>query len=119
MNDHLKLLTLFALTALGFTQDAPPRQVLPTFVQTLINQTEKLPVWNPPASIYRYTYNGQTVYYLSARCCDIPSTLFAEDGRILCFPSGGFAGSGDGKCTDFLSARSNETLIWQDTRRKK
>ncbi|SOD81472.1 DUF6970 domain-containing protein [Spirosoma fluviale] len=119
MHDQLKLLALFSLTALGFTQDKPSRQVLPAFVQILINQTKNQPVWTPPASIYQYTYKGKTVYYLSARCCDIPSTLFAENGQVLCSPSGGFAGSGDGKCIDFFSARTDEALIWQDSRRNR
>ena len=36
-------------------------------------QSEK--VTNPPSSIWQYEYNGKTVYFIPAHCCDIPSEL--------------------------------------------
>lgn len=71
---------------------------------------------NPPAKIYRYTYNDKIVYYLTGKCCDIPSTLYDVDGNVLCEPDGGITGKGDGRCTDFFEERSEETLIWEDKR---
>jgi hypothetical protein len=73
-------------------------------------------VWNPPAKIYSYIYNGQTVYYIPARCCDIPSTLYDQNCKIICHPDGGFSGMGDGKCNDFFSSRSDGQLVWEDPR---
>ncbi|MBD1397417.1 hypothetical protein H9Q13_09590 [Pontibacter sp. JH31] len=73
-------------------------------------------VANPPAKVYRYTYNEQEVYYLTGRCCDIPSKVYDVDGNLLCEPDGGITGKGDGRCPDFLDTRTNETLIWEDKR---
>ncbi|NDK54875.1 hypothetical protein GWO68_02995 [Pontibacter sp. BT213] len=82
----------------------------------LIQQLEKEAPANPPAKIYSYTYNGQQVYYLTSRCCDIPSKLFDNDGNQLCEPDGGITGRGDGRCADFFEKRTNETIIWEDKR---
>ncbi|TPE45637.1 hypothetical protein FJM65_05810 [Pontibacter mangrovi] len=71
---------------------------------------------NPPATIYRYTYRGQEVYFLTGRCCDVPSQLFDAEGNVLCEPDGGITGRGDGRCTDFFEQRQNETIIWEDKR---
>jgi len=74
-------------------------------------------VWNPPAKIYSYKYKEHTVYYVPARCCDFPSILYDENCNIICNPDGGFSGGGDGRCNDFFDLRSDEKLIWEDTRK--
>lgn len=90
--------------------------VIPEWVERLIEQTEGDPVGNPPLSVWRYEYKGQEVYFVPAHCCDIPGTLYDENGDILCYPDGGIKGVGDGRCTDFFTERSKEQLIWQDPR---
>lgn len=86
------------------------------WLTNLIQQLRQEKPANPPAKIYRYTYNGKVVYYLSGRCCDIPSKLYDEFGNVLCEPDGGITGKGDGRCTDFFEERSEETMIWEDKR---
>ena len=86
------------------------------WLSELISQLEQEAPANPPAKIYRYNYNNQEVYYLTGRCCDIPSRLFDKDGNQLCEPDGGITGRGDGRCPDFATQRINETLIWEDKR---
>ena len=88
----------------------------PAWVDQLIKKYESEPVGNPPQSIWRYEYNNQLVYYVPPQCCDQYSTLYDGEGAILCAPDGGITGKGDGKCSDFFDKRSNELLIWQDTR---
>ena len=90
---------------------------IPNCIKEIINTIEEGEVWNPPAKIYRYKYNGQTVYYIPSRCCDIPSILSDENCNTICSPDGGFTGNGDGKCSDFFSKRTNEILIWEDDRK--
>jgi hypothetical protein len=75
------------------------------------------PVTNPPRGVWRYSYQGQTVYYIPPMCCDIPSQLFDSDCNFICNPDGGIAGGGDGKCSDFFTTRTGEQLIWQDDRK--
>ncbi|NJD59788.1 MAG: hypothetical protein C3F13_16795 [Anaerolineales bacterium] len=82
----------------------------------LIKQYQSDPVANPPLSIWLYDYNGQPVYFVPAHCCDIFSVVYDNNGSVLCAPDGGITGTGDGKCPDFYSVRTNEQLIWQDSR---
>ena len=88
----------------------------PAWVDTLIKQFQDAPVGNPPQSIWRYQYNGQTVYYVPAQCCDMFSTLYDANGSVLCAPDGGIDGQGDRKCADFRDQRSDEVLVWKDAR---
>ena len=88
----------------------------PAWVDRLIKKFESQPIGNPPQSIWSYEYQGRTVYYIPAQCCDQYSRLYNTKGKQICAPDGGLTGSGDGKCTDFMSKRSNEHLIWKDSR---
>ena len=88
----------------------------PAWVNQLIEKFEKEPVGNPPQSIWRYDYNGETVYFVPAQCCDKFSALYDKDGRVICAPDGGITGRGDGRCPDFFSERTKEKLIWEDPR---
>jgi len=71
---------------------------------------------NPITRIFRYQYGGQTVYYISAPCCDQYSNVFDTKGKLVCQPDGGITGKGDGKCADFDKNKTNEQLVWQDPR---
>ena len=88
----------------------------PEWLTRLIQQQESQPVANPPASITRYEYNGQVVYFLPQKCCDIPSMVYDSKGIVICHPDGGISGKGDMKCPDFFEKRTNEKLIWKDAR---
>lgn len=74
-------------------------------------------VQNPPRSIYSYTYNGKTVYYVSAVCCDQYSDLYDSNCKLLGHPDGGFTGRGDGKFKEFGKNATDRKLIWQDKRK--
>ncbi|MCJ8163790.1 hypothetical protein MKJ04_02985 [Pontibacter sp. E15-1] len=89
------------------------------WLNQLIQELQEAETANPPAKIYRYTYNGQEIYYLTGRCCDIPSKVYDMYGKILCEPDGGITGRGDGRCPDFAEKRTDETLIWEDKREQK
>ena len=82
----------------------------------LINTQKNEPVADPPAFIAQYKYQGQTVYFLPQRCCDIFSNLYDAEGNIIGHPDGGITGQGDGRVPDFFATRTNETVIWSDQR---
>lgn len=88
----------------------------PPCVREKISEIAREDVRNPPAKVYSYRYEGRTVYFIPSRCCDIPSELYDENCNLLCAPDGGITGSGDGKCADFFSTRTDEHLLWEDTR---
>jgi hypothetical protein len=104
------------------------------WLQIKIWNYQSKPVSNPPRSIIKTTFESKPVYYVPAVCCDIPSELYAEDGKLICYPSGGITGNGDGKCTKFrfeyLDNKTNtktnteantkdnkNTMVWEDKRK--
>jgi hypothetical protein len=96
------------------------------WLQVKIWDYQSKPVSNPPRSIVKTTFEGKPVYYVPAVCCDIPSELYAEDGALMCYPSGGITGNGDGKCPKFrieyLDNKTNTkdnkiSIVWEDKRK--
>ena len=47
-------------------------------------------------------YDGKPSYLIPSPCCDKFDYLYDSKGAILCAPSGGFAGRGDGSCQEAL-----------------
>lgn len=93
------------------------------WLQAKIWEYQSKPVSNPARSVIKTMFEGKPVYYVPPICCDIPSELYAEDGKLICYPSGGFTGAGDLKCPKFKLeyldyVRNNKTsVVWQDTRK--
>ena len=117
----MKSVTLIAIAAfvvLSGCSHSTSVEKNPDWVDRLVTKYANEPVGNPPQSIWRYEYKGQTVYYIPPQCCDQYSILYDERSAILCAPDGGITGRGDGRCSDFFTERKNEKLIWQDTRRR-
>lgn len=114
MNKLYLTLAIVFLAVTGCSQPAQSQN--PPWVDQLINKFQSQPVGNPPQSIWQYEYQGQIVYYVPPQCCDQASTLYDANGNVICAPDGGFTGRGDGRCPDFETARTNKTLVWQDTR---
>jgi len=92
-------------------------QDLPRFLQELIARKEASPSRSFD-KIWRYQYNGETVYYIPASplFSDSSSQLYDSAGELICKPDGGYTGRGDGRCPDFLEARSKGQLVWRDSR---
>ena len=111
MNPILRV--LLATCVLNCATDA---DTLPPWLQALIQQVESQPPAAPPLYVARYDYQGQVVYYLPPRCCDVPSDLYDPSGTIICHPDGGLTGHGDGRCADFLATATNEKILWRDQR---
>ncbi len=88
----------------------------PDWLNRLIARLEAEPVANPPASVFQYQYQGQTVYFVPPRCCDIFADLHDSHGEIIAHPEGGITGRGDGRATDFSAERTDERLVWRDSR---
>lgn len=109
------VVAVFSACASSLPTDLDPDE--PAWVRAMIAQIASEPVTNPPSSIIRYRYNGATVYYRPARCCDIRADLYDRGGTLICQPDGGITGDGDGMCTDFAAGRSEEHLVWADPRR--
>ena len=118
MSRFTSLFAIAALVTACATQPLNPINDNQPWLKALIANIEQEPVWNPPATITRYTYKGAQVYYLAAHCCDIRSKLYDANGAVICEPDGGISGKGDGKCDDFIATRNDEHLVWRDPRGK-
>ncbi len=94
-------------------------QKTPVCILRKIDSIKKEPVWNPPAEIYEYEYQGKKVYAISSNCCDFFNTVVDEECKYVCAPSGGFTGRGDGKCKDFFKEAKQVRLVWKDERKRK
>ena len=70
---------------------------------------------NAPVQIEEYVYKGKTVYLFTAQCCDQYNVLYDDSCKMICAPSGGFIGKGDGKCEDFLKMARLVKLIWKES----
>jgi hypothetical protein len=103
-----------ALVACGAAGSGSAPTPVPATVANLIHELQSQPPANPPAYVASYRYRDQVVYYIPPRCCDIFSDLYDASGTLMCHPDGGLAGHGDGRCADFLSQRTSETILWRD-----
>ena len=117
MKTGLFILFSLCFSIISCSQSTSPDN--PDWVEDLIVQYKNETVGNPPQSIWRYNYKNQIVYYVPPQCCDQFSTLYDEKGNELGAPDGGITGNGDGRFTDFFTARTDEKLIWQDSRQRK
>ena len=89
----------------------------PDAIQSKIAELKAQPKANPAYEVWSYKYQGQTVYLVSAPCCDNFNTLYDGCMRVMCAPSGGFTGRGDGNCTDFAQQATEPKLVWRDPRK--
>jgi hypothetical protein len=51
--------------------------------------------------------------YVKAGCCDQFDPLVDAHGVLVCYPSGGFTGRGDGKCLGALPPESERREVWR------
>lgn len=90
----------------------------PAWLNDLIIRFEDEPVANPPVVIKEYTYKGETVYFIPARCCDFFSDLYDAEGNLIAHPDGGISGNGDGRAADFFEEATYVRTVWEDPRSK-
>ncbi|CAF3402982.1 unnamed protein product [Rotaria socialis] len=105
----LSIVLLFAVVSLG-------QGAIPACIQEKIDSVLAGPVWNPPATITKYSYDDKTTYLFSSNCCDQFNSLYDESCNHICAPSGGFTGRGDGRCVNFQRDATFLGKVWVDTR---
>lgn len=110
------IITMLLINGLMNNLFSEEKYQLPDWIIKLIEKEKTEGAANPPAFLSQCKYRGQTVYYRSSRCCDIPSILYDENENVICSPDGGLTGRGDGKCADFFYEKSGCEVIWRDTR---
>ena len=53
--------------------------------------------------VVRVEYIGEKAFLVTSPCCDQFNYLYDKNGRVLCAPSGGITGRGDGRCKGPIS----------------
>jgi hypothetical protein len=66
-----------------------------------------------PKEVWRYTYQAETVFLVAPHCCDQYISVYSSKCVLICSPSGGFSGKGDGKCPDFYQDAKEGLLLWK------
>ena len=86
---------------------------LPDCINKEIEAIQQKKDKNPPIAIREYEYNGKRVFFNEADCCDQFDEVIDMNCNIICSPSGGFEGGGDGKCADFEKSAKMVKVIWE------
>ena len=110
------IILLLALPFMNEQCNNKNKSKVPACVLERIEEIKKENKWNPPAEINEYEFQGKTVYLVSSDCCDQYNSLIDSDCQVICAPSGGITGKGDGKCTDFTNVAKFTRQIWKDER---
>jgi len=107
----LSLCLAFGSTALivgcSSRNDAP--DVGPYSKEWVVQQIQAYESPTPEAAsrvTHKFSYAGKPAYLIPSPCCDRYDYLYDSRGAILCAPSGGFTGHGDGSCTKGLRTPS-------------
>lgn len=105
------LILILISTLLNTCSKNGEKNEIPFCINNLIkerNQTD-----NCLDKVYKYQYKGQTVYLFTSDCPDFFQDLYNEKCILICRPSGGISGDGDGKCKDFYTEATDEEIVWQ------
>lgn len=92
----------------GKGQDSVPACVRKTLGELAKQEPPMLPL-----EVNEYVYNGKRTYLFTADCCDHYNVLYDENCKMICAPSGGFTGKGDGKCADFDKTAKLVRMVWR------
>jgi hypothetical protein len=73
-------------------------------------------ITKPPATAISNVYKNEKVFQVTGNaCCDQGGVIFNKQCEVICATIG-FTGEDDGRCTDFSTAATQRTVIWEDKR---
>jgi hypothetical protein len=72
--------------------------------------------WNPPAQVDEYLYQAKGfICFLPIAAINIIICMM-KIVNVICAPSGGITGQGDGNCANFSNEAQHIKLVWKDNR---
>ena len=86
---------------------------LPAWLAALVADYDAQPARTAPAAAFAMAYGGETAYLVQTGCCDQFDPLYDARGVVICHPSGGFTGRGDGKCPAPLPPAADRREVWR------
>ena len=66
-----------------------------------------------PRAVFQVRYGDGLAYYTLAGCCDQLDPLVDASGVLVCYPTGGYTGLGDGKCPRALPPVVERREVWR------
>ena len=86
---------------------------LPEWLRIRLADYDAQPGPAAPRVVYEVRYGDGVAYYVKAGCCDQLDPLVDARGVLVCYPSGGFTGRGDGKCPGALPPEADRREVWR------
>ena len=86
---------------------------LPEWLRIRLADYDAQPGPAAPRAVYELPYRGGVAYYVQAGGCDQLDPLIDARGVIVCYPTGGFTGRGDGKCLEELPVVAHRREVWR------
>jgi len=87
---------------------------LPVCLANKIDSIRKDGKINMPQSVIRYTYKGESVYYVTSGCCDQFNEVYDNSCKSPGAPDGGVTGKGDGRLPEFFTNATNKRVVWEN-----
>jgi hypothetical protein len=92
--------------------DTIVKDSIPACLRQKLTEVEKNNPRTAPIKVDQYLYKNKTVYLFTADCCDNFNGLYDDSCRMICAPSGGITGKGDGKCPEFNKDAVFVKQVW-------
>ncbi len=86
---------------------------LPDWLRIRLADYDAQPGPAAPRAVFEVRHGDGVAYYVQAGCCDQLDPLVDARGVLVCYPTGGFTGRGDGKCPDALPPIAQRREVWR------
>ena len=86
---------------------------LPEWLRIRLGDYDAQPGPAAPRTVWQVRYGDGLAYYVQAGCCDQLDPLVDARGVLVCYPTGGFTGRGDGKCPGALPPVAERREVWR------
>ena len=86
---------------------------LPQWLRIRLADYDAQPGPAAPRAVFEVRYGDGVAYWVQAGCCDQLDPLVDARGVLVCYPSGGFTGRGDGKCPGALPPPADRREVWR------
>ena len=86
---------------------------LPEWLRIRLADYDASPMPAAPQAGFEVRYGDGFAYFVLAGCCDQLNPLIDARGVLVCYPSGGFTGRGDGKCPGVLPPGNQQREVWR------
>ena len=86
---------------------------LPEWLRIRLADYDAQPGPAAPRAVFQVRYGDGVAYWVQAGCCDQLDPLVDANGVLVCYPSGGFTGRGDGKCPGALPPVAERREVWR------